>query len=85
MLVPKTFFFQNHFKASIIAQRLSSHLIPLEELRAGSYEGLDKKTKAEKIKIDFEAFINRRAILVANAVQRLANGEDVSAVELLSS
>ena len=62
---------------TIVQQRLQSHLIPINELKAGSYEGLDEKTKAEKIKADYEAFLLKRASMIAKAVEKLAAGEDV--------
>lgn len=69
----------------IITQRLNSHLIPIPELKAGDYVGLSDEAKAQKIKKDYDRFIAARAKLIVQAVEKLANGEDVSAIEILSS
>jgi hypothetical protein len=70
---------------TIINQRLQSHLIPKNELAAGSYEGLNGIDKAHKIKNDFDSFIAKRAKLIHNAVQRLAQGEEVYAADIISN
>lgn len=67
-----------------VKQRLSSHLIPINELAAGSYENMGKQEKADKIKKDYEAFLAKRASRIIDAVKRLASGEDVSASEIIS-
>ncbi|MBK9399805.1 MAG: DUF262 domain-containing protein [Bacteroidetes bacterium] len=69
---------------AIVSQRLNSHLIPLERLKAGDYEGLSDEAKANKIKADFENFIASRAALIVRAVAKLANGEEVTALEILN-
>lgn len=68
---------------AIISKRLNSHLIPIAELKAGDYEGLSEKAKAQKIKKDYEDFISARAVLIMLAVEKLANGEDVTASEIV--
>lgn len=68
----------------IIKQRLSSHLIPIKELKAGDYEGLLDTEKAEKIKSDYEAFLNKRAKLISKAVEKLVIGEDVTTAEVFN-
>lgn len=68
---------------AIVTQRLTSHLIPMAELKAGDYEGLSEETRAKKIKEDYEKFLAARAELVVKAVQRLTNGEDVTVSEIL--
>jgi len=69
---------------TIIEQRLQSHLIPVNELKAGSYEGLDEKSKAEKIQSDYSNFLESRAVLIATAVEKLVEGEDVFASQIMS-
>ena len=64
------------------AERLQSHLIPVEELANGGYEGLSEKEKTEKVKRDFTAFIQKRAELVIKAVSLLAEGRQLSAAEI---
>lgn len=69
----------------VIDQRLTSHLIPVNELAAGDYEGLNERTKADKVKRDYEAFLNRRARLIITAARKLADGEQVSAPEVIAA
>jgi hypothetical protein len=69
---------------AIVEQRLNSHLIPLDELKAGDYEGLSEEEKAQKIKADYETFLAARASLIVKAVQRLTNGEDITVSEILN-
>ncbi len=66
----------------IVEQRLKSHLIPIEELKAGDYIGLNDMDKAMKIKSDYEAFIAKRAKLILKAVLRLAEGEEVNVADI---
>lgn len=75
----------NWANETIVKKRLDSHLIPIEELKAGDYEGLNDQDKAEKIKIDYEAFLAKRANLISQAVGKLTAGEDVDAAEILNS
>ncbi|MFZ6050754.1 GmrSD restriction endonuclease domain-containing protein [Halocola ammonii] len=67
---------------TIIKQRLQSHLIPVDELKAGDYEGLTIGEKAEKIKTDFNNFVQKRAQLISKAVYKLVEGEEVDSTEL---
>lgn len=69
----------------IITQRLKSHLIPVAELKAGSYEGLPPAIKAAKIKSDYEAFLSARATLIIRAVDKLSQGEEINATDILIS
>jgi hypothetical protein len=66
----------------IVQERLRSHLIPIEELSNGGYEGLSDEQKGEKLKNDFTAFISCRAELVIKAVKLLADGHQLSAAEI---
>ena len=63
----------------VVRQRLQSHLIPVEELANGGYEGLTDEQKKEKLEKDFKAFIQKRAELVVKAVTQLVNGHQLSA------
>ena len=63
----------------VITKRLQSHLIPVEELANGGYEGLTDEQKKEKLEKDFKAFIQKRAELVVKAVTELVNGHQLSA------
>lgn len=68
----------------IIEQRLKSHLIPIKELKAGTYEGLSEIEKAEKIKYDYEVFLEKRAEYIASAVLKLIEGEEIHSSELMN-
>lgn len=67
---------------TIVRERLQSHLIPIEELANGGYEGLSEKEKTEKVKRDFTAFIQKRAELATKAVSLLAEGRQLSVAEI---
>ena len=66
---------------AIVRERLQSHLIPIEELANGGYDGLSKAKKIEKLKQDFDAFIRKRADFTMKAVKLLAGGHQLSAAE----
>lgn len=68
----------NWTNENIVNQRLNSHLIPIEELKEGNYEGLNQEEKANKIKSDYENFLNKRSNFIINAVKKLTNGEDIN-------
>jgi len=63
----------------IVRERLQSHLVPTTELANGGYEGLNNLAKKEKIKNDFEQFLQRRTELVIKALQLLVAGRQISA------
>lgn len=62
----------------IVHDRLNSHLIPIDELKNGGYEGLNEEEKYEKVAEDFLAFIQRRASLVNSAIGLLLEGRDIT-------
>ncbi len=64
---------------AIVRERLQSHLIPIQELANGGYEGLSKGKKADKVKQDFEMFTRKRADLIIAAANLLAEGRQLSA------
>lgn len=70
--------------ATIVTQRLYSHLIPMNELAVGSYDNLEGEAKCKKIKDDYERFLLRRAFLIRKAVDRMVDGEEVTAQELIA-
>jgi len=53
----------------VVRYRLSSHLIPLEALAHGGYEHLSDQERTEKVKRDYDAFIQRRAELFERAAE----------------
>lgn len=69
----------------IIEQRLHSHLIPINELKAGTYEGLDEKSKADKIISDYTAFLEKRAEYIEIAITKLVEGEDINVSEIINN
>lgn len=73
----------NWANETIVEQRLNSHLIPIEELKAGDYDGLTDLDKAQKIRKDYEAFLVKRAKLISKAVEKLTAGEDIYAIDIL--
>ncbi|KAA0257901.1 MAG: hypothetical protein EDM79_19865 [Chloroflexi bacterium] len=64
---------------AIVRERLQSHLIPIEELANGGYEGLSNKDKVEKIKKDFSFFLKKRAEKIIQGVKLLTDGHQLSA------
>lgn len=62
---------------SIVDQRLQSHLIPVDELANGGYEGLSQADKNEKIKKDFDVFLTSRARLMRLAIEELVQGKTI--------
>jgi hypothetical protein len=62
----------------IVRERLESHLIPIQELANGGYEGLSEVEKTEKIKSDYDLFLRKRAELVVKTVGLLVNGHQLS-------
>jgi len=69
----------------IVRERLQSHLIPIPELANGGYEGLAEVEKVDKLKVDFEEFLRRRADLVMTAARLLTEGRQLSAQILFNS
>ncbi len=67
----------------IIEQRLTSHIIPRAELEVGDYEDTNDKVRADKIKKDYEDFLQIRALLISKAVEKLVYGEDVNTYQII--
>ncbi|MCF7977470.1 MAG: hypothetical protein K9L82_05545 [Chromatiaceae bacterium] len=68
----------------IVNERLQSHLIPIDELSNGGYEGLGDSEKNEKLASDFNVFLSARAELISKAARRLAEGHQLSTGEIYS-
>ncbi len=66
-----------------VKERLATHLIPFQELSTGGYANVSGDTKLEKIKNDFDNFLNKRAKLMATAAQMLAEGKEITADKIL--
>jgi hypothetical protein len=69
----------------IVNERLNSHLIPVEELATGGYEHLSITDKKEKLKNDFNLFLNKRSRFFAKAASLLADGKHISASNIIDS
>lgn len=60
-----------------IRRRLSSHVIPFEELNVGGYSNIAaEEERSAKIKSDYECFIHARAEAIHRVVKKLCNGEE---------
>jgi len=68
----------------IVDQRLRSHLIPEAELANGGYQDLMDGEKIEKIKVDFDTFITKRAELMHIAAKELCKGKNISYSEIFA-
>ena len=69
----------------IVKERLDSHLIPTNELATGGYENIDGDEKKNKIKSDFDQFLNKRAALIVKAAIDLTEGKEITAERILST
>jgi hypothetical protein len=69
----------------IVNSRLNSHLIPIKELSNGGYEGLGKEERIEKIKMDFDAFLEKRADYILRAIDLLTEGKQITIESVLQN
>jgi len=67
----------------IIHQRLNSHLIPVEQLASGGYDGISKEEKVAKITRDFDDFLKERSKLIHKAMLKLVTGQRINAPEFV--
>ncbi len=59
-----------------IRHRLTSHLIPYDQLAVAGYEAIpDPAVKAERIKADYERFLDQRARMILDAARVLCAGQ----------
>ena len=59
-----------------IQQRLRTHVVPFDPLNVGGYaDEPEANARADKIRRDYEAFLEQRARLVGQAVAALWSGE----------
>lgn len=75
----------NWTSEDIVNDRLKSHLIPIQELRSGGYDGLTENEKQEKVKQDFKNFIQKRVAYVIKAVELLVEGRDIHASDIINT
>ena len=69
---------------NIVKQRLQSHLIPINELKAGDYDSMDEYTRSEKTLANYETFLSERASLILKAVEKLSAGENVNTTDIFN-
>lgn len=68
----------------VMKERLNSHLIPISELSTGDYSEVSGDIRLEKIKNDFDKFINKRAALIVAAAKELTEGKEIVATNILA-
>jgi len=69
----------------VVKERLNSHLIPIPELSTGDYSEVSGDRRLEKIKNDFDKFMNKRAALIVVAAKELTEGREIVAANILST
>ncbi len=69
----------------IVRERLNSHLIPVDELANGGYEGYTDEARIEKITHDFDLFLTKRAKYIAYAAEQLVEGKYISSTQIISN
>jgi hypothetical protein len=61
----------------VIRDRLSSHLVPVAQLSVGGYAKIDDEDdRAEKVRVDYQAFLRARAELMMEPMHALCEGRD---------
>ena len=65
-----------------LRDRLKTHLIPYEQLAVG-YEGLDEIARRDRVKDDYDAFLNARSRILSEAAKRACEGEILNPLQLL--
>ncbi len=66
---------RSHIGAQVIRERLGTHLIPVEQLTVGGYAKIDDEDdRAEKIRVDYQAFLRARAELMMEPMHALCAG-----------
>jgi len=68
----------------LVQHRLKSHLIPVQELKNGGYEGLEGEFRINKIKQDYDNFLFKRTLYVHRAVKQLVAGRDANANDIIN-
>ncbi len=55
------------------------------QLKSGGYEGLTDIAKKEKVKEDFNNFIQKRALYVMTAISILVDGRDIDSLTIIKN
>jgi hypothetical protein len=59
-----------------IRRRLATHYIPYAALNVGNYEALgDETIRADRVRTDYQAFLNARAKLILAPIEALCSGD----------
>ena len=67
-----------------IRSRLTSHIIPFEQLDVGGYSDIsENEEKSARIKSDYEGFIHSRAEAIHRVITRLCRGEEWNGSEAI--
>lgn len=67
-----------------IRSRLTSHIIPFEQLNVGGYSDIsENEEKSARIKSDYEGFIHSRAEAIHRVITRLCRGEEWNGSEAI--
>ena len=68
---------RSHIGAQVIRDRLATHLIPVEQLSVGGYAKIDDEDdRAEKVRVDYQAFLRARAELMLEPMRALCEGRN---------
>ena len=74
---PRSLFKKRDLNREVILDRLRSHAVPLDHLPQDSYAKIrDPDDRAEKIRVDYQAFLKARAELLVEAIEALCDGKD---------
>ncbi|AUD79180.1 hypothetical protein CW740_07935 [Kangiella profundi] len=65
------------FDKDMIANRLQTHLIDFDDLAKSEYKNLEDESVKEKLMNDYLTFIKKRAIVIAEAAKKLADGNSL--------
>ena len=81
MPLPSAFFRtgaqRSHIGAQVIRDRLATHLVPVEQLSVGGYAKIgDEDDRAEKVRVDYQAFLKARAELMMEPMHALCEGRN---------
>lgn len=59
-----------------IRRRLATHYVPYNELAVGNYGAIgDQDARAEKVRSDYETFLDKRADLLLEPIAALCRGD----------
>jgi len=65
------------FNKQVISDRLKTHLIDFDDLAKSEYKNLETLSGQEALKADYLIFIKNRAVVIAEAAKKLADGKSL--------